>query len=337
MKFNLNNEEYYCKYWRKYYEEIFSSLGLKKVNYIDNVPIGHYNFATKIAYGFPHSYAKKKAIHKLFKNEDYYPKSIVIKKNWVLNNQETVSSFINNERKILKNNNGVGSNQIYLVNSVEDCLKKMNSRDFYILQTEILPLLHNGYKLDERVYLLVTKEYNTYSCYYFKEGHIKLAGYKFDKNINDMGSFATNIKAPKPDFSAIDDYTIDIKYFLRNNPYKNRWVQNRYEILTKISEKFLPYIINNVKQYYCNKNEPTFMWHLYGLDLLIDNNYNMFLCEFNGKPGVLYEDVMPYDVIEKNKIMCNKIAYYFLGPWIISKNNISEQSKTITKLCELSL
>lgn len=319
MKFNLNNEEYYCEFWRKHFENIFSEMGFEKVNYKNNVEIGHYNFATKIAYGFPNSYAKKKIVHKIFKNESYYPKSMLINKIWANKNQDKIIEFIGNERKVFKNNNGVGSKEIKLVKSLDDCVKNMNNYDFYILQNEIDPFLYNNLKIDERVYYLVVKEKNTYSGFMMKEGHIKLAGFPFDKNNNSMGSFATNIKAPKPDKE--NDYTIETKEFLKDNPNRELWVNNRLNIMKKISEKFLPFVVNNVKNYYKNKKEPDFILHLYGIDILIDNNYNMYLCEFNGKPGVIYETVMPKRITDINKKMCNKIAVHFLLPWIKNKMN----------------
>lgn len=328
MKFNLSNEEFYCEFWRRYFEDILSAMEHEKVDNKTDVEIGHYNFATKIAYGFPNSYAKKKFIHKIFRNESYYPKSMLINKIWTKKNISKVTEFIGQERKVLKNNNGVGSKEIRLVNNVNDCLKQMNNHDFYVLQNEIQPYLYNNQKLDERVYYLVVKEGNTYSGFMMKEGHIKLAGFPFDKNNNSMGSFATNIKAPKPDKE--QDYTIETKEFLKDNPQRELWIKNRLEIMKKISDKFLPVIVNNVKNYYKNKKEPEYIWHLYGIDILIDNDYNMYLCEFNGKPGVIYETVMPKKIVEINKKMCNKLVIHFLLPWLKDKKNVF--NKGIIKL-----
>ena len=334
MKFNLNNEEYYCKYWKKYFETILSDQEYEKVEHKNNVEIGHYDFATKIGYGFPDSFARKKFVHKLYRGESYYPKSMLINYKWTKENQNTVKDFIGKSRKILKNNYGVGSKSIYLVNSVDDCLKTMNKKDFYIIQNEIDPLLHNGLKLDERVYYLVVKEQGTFSGYMFKEGHIKLAGFKFDKKSNEMGVFATNIKAPKPNGSDPSKFTIDTVKFLDGYEKSDLWKKNRLEVMEKISEKFLPVIAENTKKYYKGKKEPVFMWHLYGIDLLIDKNYNFYLCEFNGKPGVLFEDVMPKNITELNKNMCDRIAMNFLFPWIDGESNSCVSDKSIVKLGE---
>jgi len=335
MNFNLSNEEYYCEYWRQHYENAFSKLGLTKVKHKNHVQIGHYDFATKIAYGFPHSYAKKKFVHDLYKNEYYYPKSISFNKESLQRNTEEAQKFFNGSRKILKNNNGVGSKTVYIVNSVNDCLRIMNSRDYYILQEEIIPLLHNGYKLDERVYLLVVKEDNNYSAYTFEEGHIKLAGFKFNKNSNSMGIFATNIKAPKPNGSNGGDFTIDTNEFLSKLPedIQNKWRNNRLNLMKKIAQKFIPKIKENTKRYYQHKKEPRFIWHMYGLDILIDENYGMYLCEFNGKPGVIYDKVMPRKITNINRKMCDRILMEFLLRWMVDLDNRYTNDKTIIKLC----
>lgn len=334
MEFNLSNEEYYCQFWRNHFENLLSQLGLTKVSHKNNVEIGHYNFATKIAYGFPNSYARKKFIHLLFRGEPYYPKSMMITKKWMMDNIQKVFAFLYNTRKVLKNEHGVGSKNIYLVKNIEDCFNNMNNHDFYILQTEIDPFLHNSHKLDERVYFLTIKEGNKYSGYMFQEGHIKLTGFKFEKDNDNMGCFATNIKAPKPEGSNPEDFTIITSKFLADKEYKNKWEKNRLDVMIKICKNFLPVIADNTNRYYKNKTQPEFIWHLYGIDILIDKDLNMFLCEFNGKPGVVYETVMPKKITELNKKMLNKIALYFLARWIDGKNNNSIQDNTIVKLGE---
>ncbi len=334
MYFNLSNEEYYCQFWRIHFENLFSQLGLTKVFHKNNVEIGHYNFATKIAYGFPNSYARKKFIHLLYKGESYYPKSMLITKKWMMENIQKVFSFLYGSRKILKNEHGVGSKNLFLVNNIEDCFNYMNSKDFYILQNEIDPFLHNGHKIDERVYFLTIKEGNKYSGYMFQEGHIKLTGFKFDKEKDDMGTFATNIKAPKPENSNPEDFTIITKNFLSDKIYKNKWEENRLEIMKKICNKFLPIIAMNTNKYYKNKNQPEFIWHLYGLDILIDKDMNMYLCEFNGKPGVVYETVMPKKITDLNRKILNRIALCFVSRWIDGNNGNIDNDNTIIKLGE---
>lgn len=336
MLFNLENEEYYCKYWRQHYENILTKLGFSKTNKKENVSIGHFDFAKLIGYGFPNCMARKKAIHEIYKNEVYYPKSILINKSWAQDNKKMITNFIGKSRKVLKNDFGVGSHNVYIVKNYEDCIKKMNDKNYYVLQNEIDPLLYQNKKLDERVYILVIKEKNTYSAYTFKEGHVKLAGYNFDRNSDEMGSFATNIKAPKPSGSKGIDFTIDTENFLSFIGDKQKWKNNRLELLKKIAAKFLPYVAKNTEEYFDGYDQPLFLWHLYGIDILIDKKYNMYLCEFNGKPGVVYDDVMPKEITNINRNMCNRIMMRFIAPWITKSKNTHHEDKTITKLAEFN-
>lgn len=340
MYHNLNNEEYYCQFWKKHFSQLFSKYGITKVNHKNNVEIGHYDFATKIAYGFPNCRLNKKIIHDVFKNESYYPKSISFNKNWAHHNSNKISQFINNKRTVLKNNFGVGGHTVYPVYSAKDVLTKMNNKDDFILQKEIKPLLHKGLKLDERVFLLVVKEGNKYSGYTFIEEHIKLAGFKFSENGTHMGAFATNIKAPKPNGSYGGKYTIDTREFYKNNvneENQKKWNNQRLHLMKEITKKILPVIAKKTKEYYRNKKEPKYIWHVYGLDLLVDNNYNLYLCEFNGKPGVIYDAVMPKEITAINRVMCDRIFLEFLARWILNLDNRYYNDPTITKLGEFGI
>lgn len=339
MLFNLRNEQYYCQYWRKHFEDILSKYKLTKVNHKNNVEIGHFNFATHIGYGFPNCHLNKKIIHDVYKKEPYYPKSISFNKQWAQQNTQQINKFINNRRTVLKNNFGVGGHTVYAVYNSNDVLNKMNNKDDFILQEEIKPLLHNGLKLDERVYLLVVKEDKKYSGYMFTEGHVKLAGFKFQASGTSMGAFATNIKAPKPKGSDGGDFTIDTQEFFQknvSNPNKEKWNQQRLDIMKKITQKILPVIAQRTQQYFRNQKQPKYLWHLYGIDLLVDNNYNLYLCEFNGKPGVIYDAVMPRKITTINRKMCDRIFLEFLARWILNLDNRHYNDKTITFLAEYS-
>ena len=101
MNFNLSNEQYYCEYWRQHFEKILQKYDLTKVRHKNNVEIGHYDFATKIGYGFPNCYLPKHTIHNIFKNEPYYPKSISFDRKWADNHANEINGFINIILRIL--------------------------------------------------------------------------------------------------------------------------------------------------------------------------------------------------------------------------------------------
>ena len=339
MFFNLNNQQYYCQYWKKHFEVLFAKQGLQKTNNRRNVDVGHFNFATKIGYGFPNCHLNKKIIHDVYKNESYYPRSISLTKHWALNNRQAIEQFIDNKRTVLKNDRGVGGHTVYPVYNYSDVMHHLNDKNDFILQEEIKPLLHNGIKLDERVYLLIVKEDTTYSGYIFKEGHVKLAGYKFSDKGKNMGSFATNIKAPKPSNQDGGDFTIDTTEFLQKNvspENQKKWNQQRLNIMKKITEKIIPIIAQRTRQYYSSnhKRSPKYLWHLYGIDLLVDDQYNLKLCEFNGKPGVIYDSVMPRKITTINRKMADRIFIEFLAPWLLNQQNRYTNDATIVKMGE---
>ena len=103
--------------------------------------------------------------------------------------------------------------------------------------------------------------------------------------------------------------------------------------MKKVTQKIIPFIRQKTTEYYRNRRqEPKFLWHLYGLDLLIDDRYNLHLCEFNGKPGVVYDKVMPREITNINRRMCDRIFLEFIARWIVDLDNRYYNDKTIVKL-----
>ena len=113
---------------------------------------------------------------------------------------------------------------------------------------------------------------------------------------------------------------------------RQKWAEKRLEIMKKITKKIIPFIRQKTTEYYKNRREPKYLWHLYGLDLLVDNSYNLFLCEFNGKPGVVYDKVMPREITNINRRMCDRIFLEFIARWIVNMDNRHYNDKTIVRL-----
>lgn len=339
MFFNLKNQQYYCQYFQKHYSDLLSRDGHQKG--FNNPDIGHYNNAKFIGYGIPDCHARKAIINKIFNLKPYYPYSMPINKQKVIKYPNEINEFIKLtgtfNRAVLKDDHGVGAATVYVVKNHQDILKKIRNNHQFILQQEIVPLLHNGLKFDQRVFLLVVKEDDEYSAYTFKESHIKCAGMKFDSNNKSNVCFATNIKAPK--VGKIDDYIIDYDKFIKDYPLETQelWKNNVKDVLGEIAKEFLPYVIQQTKNYYRHKKAPKFLWHLYGLDIILNRDYKVYLLEFNGKPGVIYDTVMPKHITKINRVMLDRIYKCFVKPWINNENNTFEKDETITKLFSIKV
>ena len=149
----------------------------------------------------------------------------------------------------------------------------------------------------------------------------------------DNLNFATNIKAPKN--GNIKDYIIDFPIFLKNYRDEKRklWKENLRKTMIEIAKEFLPF----VKKQIHNKKLPKYLWHLYGLDIIFNNEFKPYLLEFNGKPGVIYDKVMPKHITSINRIMLDRIYERFIKLWLQERNNEHYLDKTITKLSTLNL
>ena len=334
MFFNLNNQQYYCQYFEKHFSNLLTQNGNQYSKF--NPDIAHFNNAKFIGYGFPNCHARKAIINQIFNLKPYYPYSMSLTKKTVTKFPHLIDEFIKitatYNRAVLKDDHGVGAATVYVVKNHHEVLNKIKNNHTFILQQEIVPLLYKGLKFDQRVFLLVVKEDKEYGIYTFQESHIKCAGVKFDSKNKSNLCFATNIKAPK--VGKIDDYIIDLEEFLKNYSLEkqNLWKNNVNEVLKEVAKEFLPYVIQQTNAYFKNKKEPKYLWHLYGLDIILNENFKVYLLEFNGKPGVIYDKVMPKHITKINRIMLNRIYDCFLKYWIKNQSANINSDKTIKKL-----
>jgi len=334
LKFNLQNREFYGENYQSFLETKFKKKGLEFTK--NKADVGHYSTSSLIGFGFPNSMFEKRSLHHLFKNECYYPNSMLITKKWATENKKKITEFINKKRKILKNNRGVSSEGIFIVDSYEEVMKIMNDKDFFILQEEIPPLLHYGKKMDERLYLFITKEDDIYSAFFMEESYFKFTRKNFEKEGLDKVSFVTNIKAPN---LKKENFTISsLEFFKKYARTKiDILIEKRLDIMTNIAEKILPEIINKVKNHFTKTKPPKYMCNLYGIDLLFNENYDLYLCEINYKTGL---PVKFNNELKKNEIdfkMVNRIFDCFFNNWIDNKNNDYLKDETIKRVAEISV
>lgn len=313
VTFNLDNREFFGINFKNYYSNMFKKMGYlysKKDAFIS-----HYSEAKIIGIGFPKSYFEKKDLHLLFKNDVFYPRSILVNKGFLQENRDLIETFIGKKRKILKKDKGISSEFIYLINNFDQVNKIVNQKEYYVIQEEIMPLLHFGKKMDERCYIFVVKENNTFTSYFLPYFYLKFTRDNFTTDGLDKDSFITNIKPPN---TKLESETIPTLEFINEYAYhkKDFWLKQRSDIIKKISDKILPKIIENTSEYYSKKNEPQFMINIYGIDLLIDEKYKLYLCEINYKTGlpVFYDKKTGKNEIDYNVL--EEINEHFFKKWL---------------------
>ena len=194
---------------------------------------------------------------------------------------------------------GKGINIFKNLNSIPDefLLSKYISRPH---------LLYNK-KYDLRIYVLVTG-IAPLKIYLYQEGLVRLASekYSFDLNkINDNYIHLTNVglnkesrkykKSLGSDSDQYDKWAFKTykKYLLKKYP-KN---PNLFDtIFNKISDIVIKTIISGEKKIY-DKIENSYLehsnfFHLFGFDILPDENFNLYLLEVNNRPQMtLYDEV----------------------------------------------
>jgi len=313
VSFNLDNREFFGINLKNYFSNQFKKIGYSYTK--KDAFISHYSNAQIIGFGFPKSYFEKKEVHLLFKNDIFYPRGIIINNSFLQENKNLVEIFIDNKRKILKKDKGISSEFIYLVNNFEQVKKIVNSTDYYVLQEEIMPLLHLGKKMDERCYIFVVKENDTFTSYFLPYYYLKFTRNNFRTDGLDKDSFITNIKPPN---KKLESETIPTLNFIDEFAYhkKDSWLKQRNDVIKKISDKILPIIAENTSEYYSKRFEPQFLLNIYGIDLLIDDKYKIYLCEINYKTGlpVFYDKKTGKNEIDYRVL--NEINEHFFKRWL---------------------
>jgi hypothetical protein len=146
------------------------------------------------------------------------------------------------------------------------------------------PLLYNNRKFDIRVWVLVDHLLNVFM---FKEGHLKASSETFDMNNPDPFIHLTNYSVQKysDNFSKYE-YGNEISFkqlgdFLQSSGIK---IDIFKEIVPKI-KKIIDISMNSAKGK-LNKKECQFCFQLFGYDLIIDKNLEVWLLEINDNPGL---------------------------------------------------
>lgn len=146
------------------------------------------------------------------------------------------------------------------------------------------PLTYNGYKLNFRIYLVITILDNKLCAYIYDDGIIS---YSKDK-INSNTTFDNGISSFYSSKDKYDlNYPITIKKYIKIaninwNLIFNKIKNNANKVIVASETKILPYANNNCFQ-------------LFGMDYHVDTQNNVKLLEINIGPGMTH-----YNNIDKN-------------------------------------
>lgn len=199
-------------------------------------------------------------------------------KTYVINNVDDFDKVENNEKNVNKiwylKPTKMGMAVGILVGSLDkikskylDHVKKLRTRNNFVLQEEIKPFLIDGRKFSLRSYLFLM--YDTF--YFYKEGTLIFASNKFG-NGEDMFSQLTNVS-----------------YGKKNPNYDHR--EDNYTTHPYLYKKTFPKILQIMKvvaDKYRGKLA-TDKIILFGVDFLFDKDLNCWLLEINKNLGIITE------------------------------------------------
>lgn len=290
-------------------KKFFTNKGIKN---LDNPDFGNYRNAKILGWGFQNSHTYKKYLHLLFKDSHFYPKSILINKNWVSQNKSKTNEFINNEKCIVKYDKGKSGKDIFIVKNANEIINKINN-EFWILQKIIEPVLFNENKFDLRIYHFILRYGNSYYNILSKVGYVKTSIHKYDKDSSSPYGFLTNRTFNN---SKRKQHMFDFFDFI-NNFEKNE--QKRKNTILKIYNIIREYSAILVKNY--KPNNLTAQMMIYGPDIILDKNLNPYLLETNCSPGIF---IQSKTIANKQKLMLEELMENIITP-ILQKNiNLEE-------------
>jgi hypothetical protein len=273
---------------------------------------GHYKTAKKLGWGFPSSHTYKKYLNNLFKNENFYPQSMVINKNFVMKNKKSIDDFMKNGRYIIKHDKGYGGKNIFIVKNTQEIMNKINNQD-WVLQKIIEPVLFNGYKFDFRIYHFILRYKNDYYNIFSKVGFCKSSVHSYNPNSDKPHGFITNVLynngTNKKHMHEVFDF---IRNFEKEKSKQEEMKNKIYDIIRRYSKILVRTKRQNNKGYDNLKAQIM----IYGPDILFDQNKKPYLLETNCSPGFLLRGEIIYN---KQKALLKELINNILVPILEDK------------------
>jgi hypothetical protein len=229
-----------------------------------------------------HYISDKSAFYEFFKDYEFIP----LYQKYKLENQKLNPMYnnidLNDEYVILKPDLGCLGMNIRIIRYSEIESLRFESRyENWTISRIYIPRLYCNTVVTNRLYFLIVKERDTIKSYLFDE--------------------FVNYKAIKP-FSNIENYNEElITNYTPQNYYESDFFNNRYvshcnyvniftktefqELKTKIN-KYLSCITLKIAPHLLTSNNNDHAFHLYGIDIIIDDLLNVKILEINGAPSI---------------------------------------------------
>ena len=148
------------------------------------------------------------------------------------------------------------------------------------------PALYRDRKYDVRVWVVLTHKFEVYA---FKEGHLKACSTTFKLDNADAFTHVTNYSFQKynKDFS---------KFEIGNEVSFQSWQEWLDETKSNLSvrKEIWPKMLELIKITFksvkdtINENNRGYCFELFGFDIILDANHDMYLLEVNTNPGLEY-------------------------------------------------
>ena len=248
--------------------------GLNKFyNKLKNKFPGEYNYIPE-TYLYPE---QRKEIYKKFHNYQYDPKDV-----WLF--KPARDSF---------------ARGIEILKNYEE-IEKSKFKNFLISRYIMNPMLIRNKKFDMRAYILVTGM-NPLKIYFYKDGYVKIPVKDFNLDPKDIKDGCIHITTSDTNLVCFDgkEYKYDTDIYDEPSNFWSYVFFERYchrhginytDIMEQMKDIFIKTFISlNTdflelinKKKYKDRN----LYQIYGLDLLIDDNYKVNLLELNRNPSM---------------------------------------------------
>ena len=222
----------------------------------------------------------------IFKDSLYYPKSYLIPEELNLID-ETKKYFFKEE----KSSSGAG---IHL---------EMNNK-VGLAQESIEPFLYKNRKIDNRIYVIISKINNIDNCYIYNEVLVRSSQNFYMELSKNKLTQITNTAALTAQNSE------DNQYILRNLPFNEIFMCKIKEVVLDIYKIIL-------QKHSVNNNT----FNMYGFDIIIDKNCQPYLLEINSNPNFI-KSLNTQEIKEMKLNLLNDLIFNLIPCLTTQKYNL---------------